>query len=117
MGPSPQGTPVAIREGVAWGASYLPVVADSAAMQGKELVEHGLSWTKLGESLMGRKFPVWEFTASGKRISRGFASPTTGIGSRPVPSGDFAQKLITSPVWNWMFFCQVLKKCVPRKSP
>ena len=66
---------------------------------------------------MGRKFPVWEFTASGKRISRGIASPTTGIGSRPFASGDFAQKLITSPVWNWMFFCQVLKKCVPRKSP
>ncbi len=66
---------------------------------------------------MGRKFPVWGFTASGKRISRSFASPTAGIGSRPIPSGDFAQKLRTSPVWNWKFFCQVLKKCVPKKSP
>jgi hypothetical protein len=57
-------------------------------MQGKELVEHGLSWKKLGEFLMGRKFPVWEFTASGERISRGIAGRRRpGSGADPFPQG------------------------------
>lgn len=47
-----------------------------------------LELDKLGESLVGRKFPVWEFAASGETISRGITRRRRpGSGASPFPQG------------------------------